>query len=195
VRASFASSGSFVESIPPSPVVIDLRGWNEKQAASPSAPAWTPPMRVPSAHAASSSTHRPCRSATAFTAPIAAARPNRWTGMIPTVRSVTSPASRSGSRLKLSSVTSQNTGVAPTYSTTFAVDTHVNAGTITSSPGPAPSAATPMWSAVVHDVVATACSTPVKAAKRRSNSATRGPCATQPERSGSWTAAISSSAT
>ncbi len=37
--------------------------------------------------------------------------------------------------LNVARSTSQNTGVAPMYSTTFAVETQVNAGTITSSPG------------------------------------------------------------
>ena len=40
------------------------------------------------------------------------------------------------------------------YSTTFAVDTQVNAGTITSSLGFRPSAATAMCSAVVQELVA-----------------------------------------
>ena len=58
--------------------------------------------------------------------------------------------------------------------TTLAVATHVKAGTITSSPGPMPSAARPRCSAVVHDVVASACSTrggSAKAARTRRPSA------------------------
>ena len=76
--------------------------------------------------------------------------------MIPTVCSVIRGSISAGSMLYVSRATSQNTGFAPIYSTTFAVETHVNAGTTTSSPGPSPSAATARWSAVVHELVATA---------------------------------------
>ena len=61
------------------------------------------------------------------------------------------------SMLNVSRSTSQKTGVAPMYSTTLAVETQVKAGTMTSSPGLRPSAATAMCSAVVHELVATAC--------------------------------------
>ncbi len=66
------------------------------------------------------------------------------------------------------------------YSTTFAVETQVKAGTITSSPGLRPRIATARCSAVVQEVVATACSAPVYSPKRRSNSWTFGPWTTQP---------------
>ena len=69
--------------------------------------------------------------------------------------------------------------------TTLAVATHVNAGTITSSPGPIPSAASARWSAVVHEVVATPCATPWRSANSRSNSATLGPWVSQPLSRGS----------
>ena len=85
--------------------------------------------------------------------------------MIPTVRSVTSDSICATSMLYVSRSTSQNTGVAPMSSTTFAVETHVNAGTITSSPGETPSAATMRCSALVHDVAATACGAPTYAAE------------------------------
>ena len=55
--------------------------------------------------------------------------------MIPTVRGVTSASSSVVSRLKLARSMSQNTGVAPMYSTTFAVATQVNDGTITVANG------------------------------------------------------------
>ena len=63
--------------------------------------------------------------------------------------------------LNVSRSTSQKRGVAPMYSTTLAVETQVNAGTITSSPGLSPRTATARCSAVVQDVVATACAAPV----------------------------------
>jgi hypothetical protein len=62
--------------------------------------------------------------------------------------------------LKVARSTSQKIGVAPMYSTTLAVETQVNAGTTTSSPGFSPRTATARCSAVVHEVVATAFSVP-----------------------------------
>ena len=88
---------------------------------------------------------------------------------------------------------SQKTAVAPRWWTTLAVETHVNAGTTTSSPGPAPSAASAACSAVVPELVATAWAAPVKVATLASNSATAGPWATQPDSSVRATAASSSS--
>ncbi len=66
-------------------------------------------------------------------------------------------------------------------------------GQITSSPGPTPVASSARWSAVVHDVVATAWAAPTRAATTRSNSATFGPCVTQPLESTSATARASAS--
>ena len=74
--------------------------------------------------------------------------------MIPTVRSLTASASASGSRLYVARSMSTKFGVAPWYSTTFAVEIQVKAGTITSSPGPSPSAATAKCRAVVPELVA-----------------------------------------
>ena len=48
---------------------------------------------------------------------------------------------------------STNTGVAPRIATALAVETNVNGGTITSSPGPRLSSSAAMSSAWVHDVV------------------------------------------
>jgi len=75
---------------------------------------------------------------------MSAERPNRWTGIIPTVFGVIAFSSRSGSTLNVARSMSQKTGFAPRYSTTFAVETQVKAGTSTSSPGESPSAATAM---------------------------------------------------
>ena len=55
--------------------------------------------------------------------------------------------------------TSANTGVAPQYTTQFAVEIQVNAGTITSSPGPIPNAASAKCNPVVAEVTATASGT------------------------------------
>ena len=88
---------------------------------------------------------------------------------------------------------SQKIGLAPMYSTTFAVDTQVNAGTITSSPGFSPSAATARCNAVVHELAAAAWAAPVYAENICSNFATAGPCTTQPLFNVWSTARVSSS--
>src|SRR4030095_15036367 len=87
---------------------------------------------------------------------------------------------------------SQKIGLAPRYSTTLAVETHVNAGTITSSPGFSFNAATAMCRAVVHELVAMENFYPVKSLNESSNSLTYGPCTTQPVASGFCTASSSS---
>ena len=95
--------------------------------------------------------------------------------------------------LKVVGLTSARTGVAPQYRTTLAVATHVNAGTMTSSPGPIPNAARTKWRPVVQLVVASACLALCLAANCLSNSATLGPCVSQPVAKGSRTAFHSSS--
>ena len=57
-----------------------------------------------------------------------------------------------------------------------------NDGTTTSSPGPTPATTRARCSAVVQLETATASSAPVNEANSRSNAATSGPWATQPER-------------
>src|SRR6266700_1872485 len=111
---------------------------------------------------------------------MSAQRPNRCTGMMPTVFGVTAAAAASRLRLNVARSMSQNTGLAPKYSTTLAVDTHVKAGTITSSPGLTSNAATARCSAVVQELAATAWAAPVNAANRSSTALTNGPCTTQP---------------
>src|SRR5262245_28505716 len=123
---------------------------------------------------------------------MSAHRPNRCTGSTPTVRGVRSASSCRVSRLKVARSTSQKTGFAPMYSTTLAVETQVKAGTITSSPGFSPSAATARCSAVVQELVATLWGAPVNAENFCSNSLTYGPCTTQPLSSGRCTARSSS---
>ena len=93
----------------------------------------------------------------------------------------------------MTSSTSAKTGVAPRWTTTLAEAIQVNAGTMTSSPGPTPIAASARWSAVVQEVVARACGTPWRAANASSNSATFGPWVSQPDSSGPRSASSSSS--
>src|SRR3989442_10379548 len=89
--------------------------------------------------------------------------------------------------------TSAKIGVAPAWTITFAVAGQGIGVGITSSPGPPPSASAERWSAAVPDATASACLAPAYSAKRSSSSAARGPVVSQPERSVSATAAISSS--
>src|SRR5438105_14382126 len=119
--------------------------------------------------------------------------PARSTGRIAFVRSVTASGIFAGSILRSSSRTSTKTGVAPVCTTTFAVAGHVIGLVITSSPGPTPSATSERCNAAVPEATARACVAPTYSAKRRSSSAVRGPLVSQPDRSVSATASISSS--
>src|ERR1039458_3199842 len=98
----------------------------------------------------------------------------------------------SGEIWKFSS-TSTITGVAPRWTTTLAVAQNVSVGTITSSPGPTPSAANDVCSAAVHEFTAIACFTPTYVANSCSKRLTFGPVVIQPDRRLSVTSAISSS--
>ena len=113
--------------------------------------------------------------------------------MIAFVRSVTRAAACAGSRLRSASRTSANTGVAPAWTITLPVAGHVIGLVITSSPGPMPSASSERCSAAVPDETARTCRASRYSAIRRSSSSARGPVVSQPERSVSATAAISSS--
>src|ERR671935_2726634 len=62
----------------------------------------------------------------------------------------------------------------------FADAMNVNDGTMTSSPGLMPAVASARCSPVVQEVVAMPCFAPTYAATAFSNSATFGPCVTQP---------------
>lgn len=75
----------------------------------------------------------------------------------------------------------------------MAVAGHVSEGTITSSPGRTPSAASTRCSPAVAESTATAYGAPTDRANAPSNSAACGPEASHPERSTATTAAISSS--
>src|SRR5712691_2361948 len=98
-----------------------------------------------------------------------------------------------GSMFHVSASISANTGVAPAYSTAFAVAMNEYDGQITSPPGPTPLATSARCSAVVHDVVATPWAAPARAATSDSNSATLGPWLTQPLLRTSATARASAS--
>ena len=113
--------------------------------------------------------------------------------MIAFVCSVTAAAISAGSMFRSPSRTSTNTGVAPVWTITFAVAGQVIGLVITSSPGPIPSATSASCSAAVPDATASTCSASRYSAIRSSSSAARGPVVSQPERSVSATASISSS--
>ena len=70
---------------------------------------------------------------------------------------------------------SAKTGLAPQARTTLAVASKVNAGTITSSPGPIPYATSEVWSAAVPEFTAMACFVPTFALSFPSNSFTNFP--------------------
>ena len=113
--------------------------------------------------------------------------------MIAAVRGVIAAATASGSRQKVSGSMSAKTGVAPTRRTALAVAAKENDGTITSSPGPMPSAISVSCSAEVPELTATQCRPSTSAENSSSNAATSGPCTTMPLRSTRTAASISSS--
>jgi len=134
---------------------------------------------------------RPCSAARRCTPTMSAASPNRCTGMMAFVRELTRRAASPTSRLKVNGSMSQKTVFAPAYSTALAVDSHVKAGTITSSPGPTPAASAAKCSAAVQELTAVENWAPTRSEKRPSNSATFGPCPTHALRRVSSTAASS----
>src|SRR3954468_23956068 len=95
--------------------------------------------------------------------------------------------------LSVSSLTSAKTGGAPQCTITFAVAGHVIDVVITSSPGPTPSATSDRCSAAVPEETARTCFASRYSRIRVSSSAVRGPVVSQPDRSVSATASISSS--
>src|SRR5919197_2889183 len=115
-----------------------------------------------------------------------------WTGSSAAVRSVTAAASASGSRLSVRGSMSANTGRAPSNSITLALATNENGEVTTSSPADTPTARSARCSPAVPLDTALACGAPTHWANSRSNSGTRGPSESWPERSTSITAASSS---
>src|SRR5437773_9683422 len=108
------------------------------------------------------------------------------------VRGEIAAATRSGSMLSVSAVTSASTGRAPTCSITFTEATNVVGVVITSSPGPIPRVTSAVWSAAVEELSARAPGAPRAAAKSVSNRLVFGPVVIQFERSVSTTSSISS---
>src|SRR5690349_4937855 len=99
-----------------------------------------------------------------------------WTAITARVRGVMRRSTSAGDRFGASGeTTSASTGVAPTYRGACAVARNVNAGTITSSPGPSPNAAHAKCNAAVPEDTATANGDPVHSATAASNAAVRGP--------------------
>src|SRR5229473_6268998 len=111
------------------------------------------------------------------------------------VRRVTSRGISAGSRLNDRGSISANTGVAPTWQTEVAVAMKVIDGTITSSPGPMPSASSIAARAVVPLAKLTACAQWCRAANSRSKSAFCGPFVRIPLANTSRMASISASPT
>src|SRR6266851_9831531 len=112
--------------------------------------------------------------------------------MIALVRGVIAASRRSGSRLKVGSSMSTNTGRAPVNKMVLTDAMNVNELVITSSPGPIPCARRARCRPVVPDDVAIACLAPVTRTNPASSSATLGPWASMPDSSTSITAAFSS---
>ena len=98
-----------------------------------------------------------------------------------------------GSMFMLRGSTSARTGVAPAWMMALTEAQKVNGVVMTSSPGLIPAARMLRCKAAVQELTATACSASLYAAKRRSNSATRGPVPIQPLRRQDTTSSISSS--
>ena len=145
------------------------------------------------AWAASSIRTRLCLLAMACNASIWHGCPYKWTGMIALVWGETAVSTATGSIFNVPGNTSTKTGVACWCSTTFAVAANVIVGTITSSPGPIPSAASATCRPAVHELTATAYDVPTKSANCRSNAFVLGPVVSQPEASVSTTSPISAS--
>src|SRR4051812_29979960 len=109
------------------------------------------------------------------------------------VRLVNAASTDAAVRLPVATSTSAKTGRAPRYTAALAVAMNEKDGTTTSSPACTPATRRARCSAVVQLDTATAYSAPIRSANDRSNSATFGPCATQPEAITSVTAAASAS--
>ena len=114
-RARSAQSARDVVSMPPSPVVSSLRGWNDQAAISAPAPTGRPCAVEPAAQAASSTTAMPSGSHSARIAP-------RSSGHAALVDGDHRAGARGDAprrswpavRLPVAGSTSANTGVAPT---------------------------------------------------------------------------------
>lgn len=94
---------------------------------------------------------------------------------MPRVAGVSAASTSAGSRFSVSGSMSTNTGVAPRSAKAAAVETKVNEGTITSSPGPNPPRRAAASSAAVQEWVSRARSAPVVSASQRSQRALNEP--------------------
>ncbi len=86
--------------------------------------------------------------------------PPKWTGRMPTVRSVIAASTAAGSICRVSGSISTNTDVPPSASTMLAVAAQVMVVMITSSPGFTPRAMSPMWRPPVAEETASTSGAP-----------------------------------
>ena len=100
--------------MPPSPVVMSLRGWNDHAVTSAPAPTGRPRYVEPAPHAASSTTTIPRGSVTARIASRSTGTPPWSTAMTARVAGVSAASTVSAVRLPVAGSTSANTGRAPT---------------------------------------------------------------------------------
>ena len=101
-------------------------------------------------------------------------RPKRWTGITRGCVGVSAASTISAVISAVSGSTSTRTGVAPTALTASAVAMKELVGTMTSSPGPMPSARSASSSASVPEETPTACSVPQYSAKLPRSAPPRG---------------------
>src|SRR4051794_16309827 len=191
-RIRSAHPSSAVVTMPPSPVVMTLRGWNENATSPPLPPIGVPRCSAPSAHAASSTTSMPRGSQSAWMASRSAGTPAWCTTSTARVAGVSTASMVLAVRLSVVASTSANTGIAPTARGALAVAMYDSDGTTTSSSGPRSSTESASCNAAVPDDAATPWAAPTRAASTCSNSAVRGPCATQPDATTSARARASS---
>ncbi len=165
--------GSFVYTAPPSPAEIVLFTWSDAIAIWPIEPSGLPLKVAPTDCETSSSTFRLCLRAIASSASILAGFPCRCTAISTRVRGVMCRSISAGSRLKDESISAQM-GSAPAITTALKQECQVQAGTITSSPGPISRAAMATCNAAVPEVTPNAYFVCIKPANSRSNVATLG---------------------
>lgn len=113
-RSRSAHCASSVVSMPPSPVVITLRGWKDQAASRAPWPTDLPPTVAPMPQAASSTRARSQSAHTARSACTSAGTPPWWTAITALVLGVRTASTVAGVRLPVASSTSANTGRAPT---------------------------------------------------------------------------------
>src|SRR5690606_10491636 len=148
------NSSSFVTIMPPSPVLIFLFEKKLKHPISPIVPSLLPRYSESGPWHASSIILSLYFLARFPIASILQGKPAKWTTTIALVLTVISVSISRGLMLKSSSeITSQKTGVAPTYLIALTLATKVNDGQITSSPGLIPSTSNARCNAAVQFVI------------------------------------------